>query len=251
MESSPFDARKHNLMILSWGFPKSFFALQIIPHTNKQELVATTTWHQINPILPLFHKICLTWSGIYLPLSQRTFISTQTNMFSASNLFSTGMGIAKPPSPSPIPTNRPTWIFLLNIISFGCIFLGNSKKWKFFFAKPLQNRRPLQSPVCQSSPPPRGDGNCMLMMMVVIACYSIIIISANDDDKGGEIMTIVMLKMVMRVFDLFIARQGAWYDRGRGSSVRVFVYLFFININHQPFFPFYPKLKAWGILKLK
>ena len=37
----------------------------------------------------------------------------------------------------------------------------------------------------------------MLMMMVVIACYSIIIISANDDDKGGEIMTIVMLKMVM------------------------------------------------------
>ena len=91
MESSPFDARKHNLMILSWGFPKSFFALQIIPHTNKQELVATTTWHQINPILPLFHKICLTWSGIYLPLSQGTFISTQTNMFSASNLFSTGM----------------------------------------------------------------------------------------------------------------------------------------------------------------
>ena len=125
------------------------------------------------------------------------------------------------------------------------------EKGKVVFAKPLQNRRPLQSPVCQSSPPPRGDGNCMLMMMVVIACYSIIIISANDDDKGGEIMTTVMLKMVMRVFDLFIARQGAWYDRGRGSSVRVFVYLFFININHQPFFPFYPKLKAWGILKLE
>ena len=132
MESSPFDARKHNLMILSWGFPKSFFALQIIPHTNKQELVATTTWHQINPILPLFHKICLTWSGIYLPLSQRTFISTQTNMFSASNLFSTGMGIAKPPSPSPIPTNRPTWIFLLNIISFGCSFLKIRKRESCF-----------------------------------------------------------------------------------------------------------------------
>ena len=141
--------------------------------------------------------------------------------------------------------------FLVEYYLFWLQFSWKFEKVKVFFEKPLQNRRPLQSPVCQSSPPPRGDGNCMLMMMVVIACYSIIIISANDDDKGGEIMTIVMLKMVMRVFDLFIARQGAWYDRGRGSSVRVFVYLFFININHQPFFPFYPKLKAWGILKLK
>ena len=227
MESSPFDARKHNLMILSWGFPKSFFALQIIPHTNKQELVATTTWHQINPILPLFHKICLTWSGIYLPLSQRTFISTQTNILHQTSSPQEWESPNHLLLPQFRPIVRPE--FSCWILSLLAAVSWKLEKGKVVFAKPLQNRRPLQSPVCQSSPPPRGDGNCMLMMMVVIACYSIIIISANDDDKGGEIMTTVMLKMVMRVFDLFIARQGAWYDRGRGSSVRVCVHLFFIN----------------------